>query len=205
LQKCRIWYPRRGLRFREPWTSNLKPAADSSWGRCWSPLLQYHRPRTMKPSELRVYLRSRLLIWALHVGKTSKLIVFWFTVRILFCIHCTNISNCGNTIPYTTLHDDEVQCSTHCRSICFYTSQCNTREVLTLSEKTTLLVFIKLNLSFFWSSRAIRETVLVMGNPCQTRKYLSLFGQPVTQKFSTLCGFRSHIQIKLWVKGPSEK
>ena len=153
-----------------------------------------------------VYLRSRLLIWASRVGKTWKFIVFWFTVRISFCIHCTNISNCGNTIPYTTLHDDEVQCSTHCRSICFYTSQCNTGEVLTLSEKNNNLACVyKIESFIFWSSRAIRETVLVMGNPSQTRKYLPLFGQPVTQKFSTLCGFHSHIQIKLWVKGPSEK
>jgi len=83
------------------------------------------------------------------MGKILKFIVFLFTVQISFCIHGTNISNCGNTIPYTTLHDDEVQYSTHCRSICFYTSQCNTREVLTLLEKKTLLVFIKFNLSFF--------------------------------------------------------
>jgi hypothetical protein len=50
----RIWYPR-GLRFGEPRTSNLEPrepAADSSWGRCWSPLLQYYRPQTTKPTEL---------------------------------------------------------------------------------------------------------------------------------------------------------
>jgi len=37
---------------REPRTSNREPVADNSWGKCWSPLLQYYGPRTTKTTEL---------------------------------------------------------------------------------------------------------------------------------------------------------
>jgi hypothetical protein len=36
---------------REPRTSNCEPAADSSWGKCWSVLLRYYGPRTTKMTE----------------------------------------------------------------------------------------------------------------------------------------------------------
>jgi len=48
-------------------------------------------------SLLRIVFNLKLCMWE----KTWKFIVFWFTMWTSFCIHCTNISNCGNTIPYT--------------------------------------------------------------------------------------------------------
>jgi len=85
------------------------------------------------------------------MGKNLKIysLLVYCANFILYSLYLTLVTVGIHT--YTTLHDDEVQCSTHCRTHMFLQlASCNTGEVLTLSEKnTTFLLFIKLIFHFF--------------------------------------------------------